>query len=311
MTMQARLREPPQTGREMMGASDSVSVIIPAYNAAAHVDRTIESALAQTCAPREILVIDDGSTDNTAGVVSRYPAPVRLLRQANGGPGAARNRGAREAKGEWLALLDADDVWLPHKLERQLPYTKSPATGVVHSREAVARVPAKATFAALWEGNVIHNSSALVRRTALEAVGGYDEDRALIGVEDWNLWLRLAAAKWEIVLCPEKLHHYLPAAGNLSSQTERILKADLVNVEKVGWALPLPERVIRARCAALYEECGRTYLNDRMLGDARRQFASGFRAQPSLPMAGWWLATFLPTPVLDLRRRLVHAEGSL
>src|SRR5580700_8639860 len=94
----------------------TISVVIPAYNAARFVGSAIESALAQTSTPLEVLVIDDGSRDDTAAVVQQYAAPVGLLRQSNGGPASARNHGVRVARGEWIAFLDADDTWLPQKL---------------------------------------------------------------------------------------------------------------------------------------------------------------------------------------------------
>ena len=105
----------------------TVSVVIPAYNAAATIAAAIESVLAQTRLPEEIIVVDDGSNDETSAVVERFGPIVRLLRQANAGCGQARNSGAREARGTWLAFLDADDLWLPTKLERQLPETGRPS----------------------------------------------------------------------------------------------------------------------------------------------------------------------------------------
>src|SRR5215831_9228869 len=102
-----------------MSLRPEISVVIPAYNAEGCVGRAIESALSQTHRPIEVLVVDDGSLDGTSEVVASYPAPVRLLRKANGGPASARNLAAREARGDWLALLDADDSWLPEKLERE------------------------------------------------------------------------------------------------------------------------------------------------------------------------------------------------
>src|SRR5215475_10236165 len=100
----------------------TISVIIPAFNSSTTIGAAIESALRQTYPPTEIIVVDDGSVDDTAMVASRYPSPVRVLRKANGGPGAARNFAARIATCEWLAMLDADDSWLPEKLERQIAY---------------------------------------------------------------------------------------------------------------------------------------------------------------------------------------------
>ncbi len=293
-----------------MTMTPTISVLIPAYNAAAYVGRAIESALAQTYPPLEILVIDDGSTDPTAEVVARYPAPVRLLRQPNGGPAAARNHGAREAKGEWLSLLDADDLWLPQKLETQLPYTAEAGVGVIHAPDTMdrRRVPVRATFDSLWECNTVSNSSALIRRAAFEQVGGLDEDRALIGVEDWNLWLRLAYHGWEFVCCSKPLFHYTPAEGNLSSQWERMLRADIVNIEKIARQFQLDRRRLVQRKGVLYAEVGRSYFNDRRLTEARNAFAASLRLRPSLARFGWWLATFMPTGLLDYRRRVVQAR---
>ena len=106
-------------GEVQFGMSDNaprVSVVIPAYNAAAYLRRALHSVLAQTVPAHEIIVVDDGSEDGTADYVERTFPMVRVLRQPNGGPGAARNRGVREASGDWIGLWDADDMWLPEKL---------------------------------------------------------------------------------------------------------------------------------------------------------------------------------------------------
>jgi len=97
-----------------------VSVVVPTYNRASLLVDAVRSILSQTVPPREVLVVDDGSTDDTAAVCATFPAPVRHIRQPNAGVSAARNRGIAEACGDWIALADADDVWLPTKLEVQL-----------------------------------------------------------------------------------------------------------------------------------------------------------------------------------------------
>ena len=97
-----------------------VSVIIPTYNSARYMTAAVDSVLAQTFTDYEILVIDDGSTDETEAVMGRYGPPVLLLPQRNGGVSVARNRGLEASRGRYVAFLDADDTWLPNKLERQL-----------------------------------------------------------------------------------------------------------------------------------------------------------------------------------------------
>jgi len=97
-----------------------LSVIIPVYNGAKYLEEAIAGVLAQSARPSEVIVIDDGSRDCSAAIADRFGDPVRCIRQANAGPAAARNRGIAEARGEWLAFLDADDVWLPGKIEAQI-----------------------------------------------------------------------------------------------------------------------------------------------------------------------------------------------
>jgi glycosyltransferase involved in cell wall biosynthesis len=103
----------------MMGRN-SVSVVIPCYNAARYLHETLSSAMAQTHPPCEILVVDDGSTDESGAIARSFGPAVRVVRQPNAGESSARNRGISLARGEWIAFLDADDVWVPEKLERQL-----------------------------------------------------------------------------------------------------------------------------------------------------------------------------------------------
>ncbi|HEX3110532.1 MAG TPA: glycosyltransferase family A protein, partial [Thermoanaerobaculia bacterium] len=109
----------------------SVSVVIPSYNYARYLGEAIDSALGQTLPPLEVIVVDDGSTDDTPAVLAAYGDRIRVLRQKNAGVAVARNSGIAAARGECVAFLDADDVWLPRKLELQIPlFTDS--VGLVH-----------------------------------------------------------------------------------------------------------------------------------------------------------------------------------
>ncbi len=289
-----------------MKQTPSISVVIPAYNSAGFIGSAIESVLSQTLPATEVIVVDDGSSDNTAEVVSKYPAPVRLIRQANGGPAAARNHGIREAVGDWIGLLDADDAWLPTKLERQAELTGDPKVGVIHSWPGATSVPARANFNDLWERNIVHTSSVLVRQSAVNQAGGFDEDRALISVEDYNLWLKIAANNWEFVLCPGALHVYSPAPNNLSSQREKMAAAEMVNIEKIGKLLKLSPAKVKNRRVSVCREYAREMLYHREMTAARRLLLS----QPSLRTAGWLLATLTPPALLDWRRGLAHAGSS-
>jgi glycosyltransferase involved in cell wall biosynthesis len=195
-----------------------VSVVIPTYNCARYLGEAIESVLAQTHRPLEIVIVDDGSTDGTDRLVAAYGDRLRYIRQANAGASAARNRGIREAGGGWIAFLDADDTWMDRKLERQLALAAAhPEAGLVFTDacwfdEHGVRVPSWTArrprfregqalppggwyvgqpYEALLLQNFVTTSSALVRREALEGAGGFDPTFHIS--HDHDLWLRLVA----------------------------------------------------------------------------------------------------------------------
>jgi glycosyltransferase involved in cell wall biosynthesis len=289
---------------------ETVTVIIPAYNAAAYITRTIDSVLAQTCQPLEILVVDDGSKDRTADIVAALPPPVRLIRKENGGPASARNRGAREAKGDWLALLDADDIWQPTKLAAQLQLGGDPSVGLIHCLPDHRRtvVPDELTFEMMWDQNWIINSSVLIRREAFESLGGFNEARELISVEDYNFWLQVAASPWRIVTCQQILVHYTRGIG-ISSNAERFMKAQLFNVADLGRKLNLPPKTIQRKNNDIIFEFGRNALFERELPTARRLFWQAFADAPSVRNGLHLLVSAMPEPVLHLRRNAVRMLG--
>jgi glycosyltransferase involved in cell wall biosynthesis len=292
--------------------ADTVSVIIPAYNAATHIERTIASALAQTHPPLEILVVDDGSLDRTANLVAKLPPPVRLIRKENGGPASARNLGAREAKGDWLALLDADDRWLPDKLRAQLICGADDRVGMVHCLpdHRDDRVPDRLTFDLLWERNWIINSSVLIRREAFAELGGFKEARELISVEDYNLWVRLAASKWQIVTCQQVLVHYRRGIG-ISSNSERFLAASLYNLRNLGECLSLDPAIVKAKENETIFEFGQRAMFERDLTTARQLFWRAFSDSPDIQRGIHLAISTLPRRVLDVRRNVRKLMGEL
>ena len=182
-----------------------VSVVIPSYNAAATVCDTVDSILAQTLPPSQVIVIDDGSSDDTAARLAAYGDRVLYRRQANAGPSAARNHGVRLCEQPLVAFLDSDDVWHPRKLELQMWHVeREPEIGLLATASfdwpaaAFPEAPADAGGAALtpvtWEQLVIKatilTSSVVVRRDVLGRVGEFD--RSLCGPEDRDMFLRIA-----------------------------------------------------------------------------------------------------------------------
>jgi glycosyltransferase involved in cell wall biosynthesis len=289
-----------------------VSAVIPAYNAASWISEAIQSALDQTCPPLEVIVVDDGSTDDTWAVASRFPAPVRVLRKPNGGPASARNFGLASAAGEWIALLDADDRWAPAKLEKQLtlavPGVALVSTGLENEDDAPALsdrpdMPILIGFEPLWQANCIANSSVLIRRDIVIALGGFDEDPQLKSVEDYHLWLRLAFSGARIVKCNEPLTFYRRGEG-LSSNTTKFLAASLYNIDSLARLLDLPNDVVRERKLRIMDEFGLAFLHQRQFREAWSIQSKSFVTEPSLDRAVNLGATCLPRAVLDLRRGL-------
>ena len=187
--------------------AETVSVVIPAHNAAWCVRRAIDSVLAQTFRDLALIVVDDGSTDATASIVESYGSALELLRKPNGGLSSARNAGIQAARGAYVAFLDADDWWLPGKLARQVAWMDahpeaafcSTAARVVDAGgQAIGewrpRPFAGTTLEAIFAANAHvagSGSAVLARRGALLAAGGFDE--ALRSLEDIDMWMRLAA----------------------------------------------------------------------------------------------------------------------
>jgi glycosyltransferase involved in cell wall biosynthesis len=186
-----------------------VSVVIPAYNAAAFIEATLDTVAAQTFRDFEVLVVDDGSKDDTAGVVDRFLAAKglrgRAIKQANKKIAGARNTGWRAAGGEWIAFLDHDDAWYPSKLQRTMEEIGAhPEAGLVCHWENVVekgrvlRVCQNGPWVdgmyerLLFQGNALSPSCVTVRREALEKVGGFREEERFNTVEDYDLWMRLA-----------------------------------------------------------------------------------------------------------------------
>lgn len=283
----------------------TISVIMPAYQSEAFIARSIRSVQMQTQRPLEILVVDDGSQDNTASVAADCGDLVRVIRQTNGGPASARNTGAREARGEWLAFLDADDGWVPNKLERQVAHIDDSITllnAYCTVDENSQHAPDHQTFDDLWLRNTVPTSSVLLRKQDFDAVGGFDEDRSIMAVEDYNLWLRLLHRGCKFRVVRERLVEYTPAPNNLSGQYGRMVRSELNNVEKIRVACGIDAERVTRKQATIYAEWGRALFHSRDLVEARDCYRNVLSRQPSLSALMRWVATFVPRPVLDLRR---------
>lgn len=199
----------------------SVSIVIPCYNYARYLPDAIDSALAQTYRALEVIVVDDGSTDETPSVVARYGDRIRYIRRENGGLAAARNTGIRAATGQWILPLDADDVLDPKAVERMMLRSADDTIVACWTQEFdEARRLQKPVESALTRQNFLCRNwiscTSLYARQQWELAGGYDEAPELRrGYEDWDFWIRLVHAGCRVTIVPEPLFFYRQHAGSM------------------------------------------------------------------------------------------------
>lgn len=225
-------------------ANPKVSVIIPAYNAIAYLPKTLASVQQQTFKDFEVLVIDDGSTDSTADWVnSLSDRNVQLIVQKNGGCASARNRGIQAARGDYIAFLDADDIWEPSKLEKQAHILEtSAAVGVVNTwisnidsqGQPIGNLGTPDAEGKVWaqvieENPIMCGSAPMVRRQCFDAVGLFDQ--SLRSAEDWDMWIRLAK-KYEFAVVKEPLVRYRIHPKSKSHNLQLHLQSRLSVIEK-------------------------------------------------------------------------------
>ena len=226
-----------------------ITVIIPTYNYGRFIGETISSILAQTYENLEVIVVDDGSKDNTRQIVESFGEGVRYIYQENAGVSAARNNGIRNSKGEFIAMLDADDIWLPYKLDKQMEFfEKNPSVGVVCCQtecinkdgEVLSRRNRKdhPDRKKLYEDLLFHNrvgggSVGLIKKECFDKVGLFDERPEFKAVEDWDMWIKLAKI-YHIRMLQEVLVQVRAGDYNLSSvgNADKMLANELAVVNK-------------------------------------------------------------------------------
>ena len=272
-----------------------VSVVIPAYNAAWCIRRAIDSALAQDFRSLEVLVVDDGSTDNTPEILTSYAGSVRVVKKANGGLSSARNAGIKEAKGAYIAFLDADDWWLPGKLSAQVKLMQSrPEIGFCSVAANVEDPDGK--FLNLWGcpqwqgsflAHLFHNNAAvagsgsgvMVRRELFEKAGLFDE--TLDSLEDIDMWMRLAAIS-DYACIPQPLAVILKHPDSMSRNLEVMREAAIQVMRKNRSLLPvlLQTGYWRAGMASVYADYAKWWCRSGRRGTALQDVMRAFLLAP-------------------------------
>jgi GT2 family glycosyltransferase len=278
-----------------------VTAVIPAYNYAHFLPRAIDSVLAQTYAPIECVVVDDGSKDRTPEVLAGYGERVRAIRQPNAGLSAARNTGISAARGEYVALLDADDWWRPTKIAEQVAVLEAdPGLAAVgcgvdvvdRDMKVLYSVPGKQPRASkeanlravatrkLWVGG--SGSGLLARKRVLEELGPFDT--SLRAAEDWDMWLRLFA-RYRVANVPEPLAS-IHMHGTGSFRNSKLMEDNQLRVLEraiARWPDVLGPRTRRQMRALVLYDASLELVAAGDLTGARKKMAASIRAWPFVP----------------------------
>lgn len=315
-----------------------VSIIIPTYNCTRYLLEAIGSVLEQAYKDLEILIVDS-STDNTKEILRPYIENeiVRYIYQEPGGVAAARNKGIAHVKGEYIAFLDADDIWLPEKIEYQMrafqqcdgaglaftDYLRFDESGIIRqsglfgelrvwfnkNRSSTSELAYGQIYYELLTGNLMHTSSVIVKKDILQEVGLFDETFNIS--EDYDLWLRIAR-KYPVLYVNRVLCKYRYHADGLSGSADvrglrwrynniRVLEKHLSNNGVPFEYRGLAKNLLSQHCW----DAGWNYFNQNLFKESRSLFFRGMRYGP-FNWKNWlyWCASFLPSPLIESLRRL-------
>lgn len=293
---------------------NSVAVVIPVYNGAHFVGKAIESVLAQTLPASEVLVINDGSTDNIAEVVGKYGEAVKLISKPNGGLSSARNAGIRAATARYVAFLDADDWWHPRKLEAQMAAIEA-EQGANASYTGLVLVNS-----ATWEEQPVvpagveqlerqlqwcnpggpTGSSILVSRELLGRVGPFNEK--LPACEDWEMWFRLSGAGVHFAVTTEPLAYIRQSPAGMSGNADHMYNTFLLMLDTLLAGKRGVSRWVWRRRILAYQAF-KAVLTARGEGRSDRELAYLRKSLLAWPSPFWARERWAPFAVTLLRSR--------
>lgn len=293
----------------------TLSVVIPTFNSQNTIRAALESVYAQSVMPDEVIVVDDESTDQTCAVVTANFPQVQLIRKQNGGPSSARNLGIKNSKYEWIAFLDADDIWAVDKNEIQLKEVeKNPRAAVVasswtpnahHLFDQARHRKSKVSTKTFWTSDILvlnrfQTSTVIARRSLLEELEGFRSE--LDGAEDWDMWLRLSRLG-EVTLVEEPLVYYRDVTSGYSKDLTRLMTAMHMMMEREFSESSINPRLLKRIWAWHYLRFFVGFLLIKDFRGASGSLTSAIQSGlgPQLPSAAWnYLVPFLGTRV---RRR--------
>jgi glycosyltransferase involved in cell wall biosynthesis len=309
-----------------MNYSPLVSVIIPAYNASAWITETISSVLEQDFNDYEIIVVNDGSTDETADVIASFGDKVKCIHKKNGGQASARNAGIKIAKGKYIAFLDSDDLWIKEKLKLQLELIKTSDVKWVYS-DAIAfdnhnKKPLYkfSEISKQYNGDIlksifkscfIPSPTPIIQSTVFSEVGLFNENSSMRNREDWEMWIRIASI-YPIALIPAPLAYYRVHSANSTSRESLyarmigniavIEEAALRESKRLG---PIKNSVL----SMIYFSYGLTQALEGNESEARKMFYKSILQTPfQVKLYIYWVLTpFLPW--LQIQRNKIYKRS--
>lgn len=270
-----------------------VSVIIPTYNRSQYLRNSIDSVLNQSYQDFELIVVDDGSTDDSKEVLSKFNGRIRYFYQENMGVSAARNKGIREAKGEYIAFLDSDDTWAPEKLEKQmLLFKNKPEVSLQYSfarykdndlnyDDIRPRHVSKNLQDFLYGDTVLPTPTVILRKYCLDKVGLFDED--LYGIEDYDLWLRIVR-EFNIDFISEVLADVNICSDNLSKNSLKMYLSHINVYTKILNDLKdeINKSIILSKLSKYYYLAAKEYYIKNFNRLAFKKLISALKANPLL-----------------------------
>jgi glycosyltransferase involved in cell wall biosynthesis len=271
-----------------------VSIILPVYNSAQFVEEALESIRQQTYRDYEVIVVDDGSQDQTGEIVKQHKGKLRYIYQDHGGPAQARNRGIRESTGKYIAFLDSDDLWLPSKLEKQVDMMdRNPELSMVITEnlcfnEQGVFMPWMGKREKLMEGDIAKNifvhswvgtPTVMVKREVFDRVGLFEEQLQL--AEDDNMWVRIAA-NFKVGLLDEVLVKVRDHSSRTILDREKMFESVRVNIEllshKYAGVGERIKNVIPLKYSQLYFQVGYYSFENQNYVEARTAFRQGIKS---------------------------------
>jgi len=320
-----------------MSLMPTISVVIPAYNSAPFIGETLDSVFDQSFTDFEVIVVNDGSPDTVEleRVLEPYMSRICYIKQKNLGAAAARNEGLRAAKGELIAFLDSDDLWLPEYLDQQLKFLREQDCDLVCADALVfgdaldaggtymenlmetAPPTGLVSFLDLVSGErSLITSGVVARRDLILKVGSFDE--ALRNAQDFDLWLRLAHSGARLAYHRRVLLRYRTRANSLTGDDINSLVRELRVLDKIqhSYSLTPDERaevmpVIRSRQALLQFELGKHLVARGDIEPARTAFSKADRSRRSWKtQTAIWLARLAPGPMQALCLRRLQPKAS-